>query len=205
MAKPVGPAPADAYQQWLDDQRAAKVAEQMAAGDSWNTSPVQQGYQLSIDPQFSPTAKADGLQLDKPFSPPAAEASSDMQLSAPVQGMIDTGGGGAGGASSGTMAGAGIAAAGQAVSVIAQLASAQAAKEATLANNAANRDSSERMARAALLQNQGQFDAGSRMSAYQQMLAALNQAAGQTMQQRALKRANTNNRGDGRTTAFLGS
>lgn len=224
MAKPVGPdqsAEGSAYDKYLRDQEAAKLAKALQA-QSGNA--VEQGFQLaqpsigassafggdalsqtttnavspgtlSIDPQFDPNVP----QWDAAGS--AAVPAFNLEAPAMIQGGVDAGMS----ASAGTMAGAGIAAAGQAVSIIAQLAGQKAAKDAMLAMNEANRGSSEKMARAALSQNQKQFDSSSRMTAYQQMLAALNQAGSQTMQQRALNRANSTNRADGLTTAFLGA
>jgi len=108
-------------------------------------------------------------------------------------------------ASAGTMAGAGMQAAAQAATAIAQAAALKAQQDQMVAGNAANRASSEKMARAALAQSSSQFDSTNQMNAYQMMLAALGQAANQTMAQRALNRSNTNNRSDGLTTAFLGA
>lgn len=212
MAKPVGLAPDyDAYQQYLDGQRAAKLAE-LAAGGAAKApmTPTQEGFQLSqpfsMQPVNDTTAAHfdNTLQLDKGFD--SATPAQYQDMSSPSMsigsGVVDAG---SGGASAGSMAGAGIAAAGQAVSIIAQLAGQKAAQDSTIAQNTINRDSSARMARAALSQDASQFDSTSQMSAYANMLSMLNGAADQTMQQRALNRANSQNRGDGLTTAFLGA
>jgi hypothetical protein len=188
-----------AYDRWLEKQREedlAAMARQAELERPTLTQPFSsheadglslEAPKLSIDPQFDPAPAANNFQLEKP---------------AMIQGADVAAGGGA---SSGTMAGAGIAAAGQAVSIIAQLAGAQAAKEAALGQNTANRSSTEKMARAALLQNQSQFDSSSQMNAYQAMLAALGAAGNQQMQQRSLKRANSKNQSDAYTTAYLGA
>lgn len=224
MAKPVGPdqsSEGSAYDKYLRDKEAARLAQALQAQTG---NAVEQGFQLA-QPAIGASSSFGGpatsasttaavspgaLSIDAQYDPnipqwdaagSAAIPAFNLQAPEMIQGGVDAGMS----ASAGTMAGAGIAAAGQAVSIISQIAGQQAAKEAMLAMNAANRGSSEKMARAAIQQNQQQFDSTSKMNAYQQMLAALNQAGNQTMNQRALNRSNSRNRGDGLTTAFLGA
>lgn len=104
----------------------------------------------------------------------------------------------------GNMAGAGIQAAGQAAGGIAQAVGHKAAMDSWIGGNALNRASSERMVRAQLEQNQNQFNTTRQMSAYEQMLAALNGASSNEMNKRALQRGISRSGSDGLTTAFLG-
>lgn len=212
MAKPVGPAPADAYEEYRRAQDAAKMAEAIKAQAA---TPVDEGFKLtqpfSTGSVSQTTAKAVSPgSLDIGTNSPSVPQwdgvgdvpAFQLQKPAMIQGGVDADDMSA---SAGTMAGAGIEAAGQAVSIIAQLAGQKAAKDATLALNDANRSSSEKMARAALNQDASQFDASSKMNAYQQLMAAMNNASDQTMRQRALNRSNTQNMGNALTTAFLGA
>ena len=203
----------DAYQEYLKREEAAKL-EQLAAGRSADETPQEAGFQL-VQPEIGQSSNVGKPGVSSTISNdlvPKLDIGGDSlsgaihgyQLEEPaiIQGMGSMDGMDA---STGSMVGAGIGAAGQAAGVLAKLAGAKAAQDSILAGNALNRESSERLARMSLMQNQKQFDQSNQMNAYQQMAAALNQASEQTMQQRRLNRANTRSRADGLTTAFLGA
>ena len=98
----------------------------------------------------------------------------------------------------------GIGAAGSAASAIAQAATQKVINDQLVAGNALDRASSEKMAMARLLQNQGQFDTRRQMGAYDAILNALRNASRNTSQQRDLNRTNTRNNVNALQTAYLG-
>ncbi len=201
----------DAYQQYLANQRAAKIAELAAGKPAARGFDLEQpfesaaapgfgskAFELQVAPEVNPNTPTENFQLPTPEMLQNTSMKPLEVKATPIKAP-------AAGDDYGGVAASGIEAAGATVSILAQIAAAQEAKEQMLAANTANRESSEKMAMANLLQNQSQFDQTSQISAYDSMLSMLGAAGNQTMQQRALNRANTQNQGSGLSTAFLGA
>lgn len=179
----------DAYQQW----KAAQQPNFFEDGAG--------GMQAPLFSRAVPVAPTSGI----------SEAGLKPVLGSNAAGYVDTAGVAQKGFTSpassmdwGTMAGAGIGAAGQAAAGIAQAAANKQILDNWVGGQAANRASSERMARAQLEQNAAQFQTAQKMNAYNQLLAALSNGTLNESSKRSLNRSIANSGANGLTTAYLG-